>query len=339
MRIPLVRCIVAVAMLSLSSLVPQAFAQPALKPEHQQKIEESLPSKARVAAGKPRKVLIFTHAAGFVHGSIPVGAKAVELLGQKTGAFSSITSNDPASFDDLSGIDAIVMVNTTGDWLNPRTPDAINKLRGQIRDPKFKDLPAAEQEKAKQDLAAAEQAFKPTLDKAKASVEDRRAKILKFLADGGGLVGFHAASDAQYQWPEFGLVIGGYFWGHPWHEKVGITLDDPSHPLLAAFAGKDFEITDEIYQFKDPYSRDNLRILMKLDTSKTNMTKGGINRKDGDFAVSWVRRYGQGRVFYSSLGHREEIYWNPTMLQFYLDGIQFAVGDLPADTLPSAKQK
>ncbi|MEA3365531.1 MAG: HEAT repeat domain-containing protein, partial [Candidatus Hydrogenedentes bacterium] len=65
--------------------------------------------------------------------------------------------------------------------------------------------------------------------------------------------------------------------------------------------------------------------------------KDGIRRDDDDFAVSWVRTYGEGRVFYCSLGHRHEIFWNPAILQHYLDGIQFALGDLAADTTPSAQ--
>ena len=66
------------------------------------------------------------------------------------------------------------------------------------------------------------------------------------------------------------------------------------------------------------------------------MKKAGIRRKDGDFAVSWVRSHGQGRVFYSSLGHRKEIYANEAVLGHYLAGIRFALGDLPAPTTPSA---
>ena len=60
-------------------------------------------------------------------------------------------------------------------------------------------------------------------------------------------------------------------------------------------------------------------------------------RKDDDYAVSWVRTYGQGRVFYCSLGHREEVLWNPLILRHYLAGIQFALGDLEADTTSSAR--
>ena len=81
-------------------------------------------------------------------------------------------------------------------------------------------------------------------------------------------------------------------------------------------------------------SREDLRVLLSLDMSKTS-AKGG--RKDDDYAVSWVHSVGEGRVFYCSLGHRDEIFWNPRILRHYLDGIQYALGDLKANDTPSAK--
>lgn len=164
-----------------------------------------------------------------------------------------------------------------------------------------------------------------------------KQSLLEFVRGGGGLVGIHAATDCFYAWPEFGALIGGYFAGHPWNEAVTIKADDPRHPLAAMFAGRPFTVADEIYQFKEPYSRRRLRVLLTLDTSRTDMNKSGLGRPDGDYAVSWVRNYGLGRVFYCSLGHREEIFWNPLVLQHYLAGIQFALGDLWADATPSAQ--
>ncbi len=320
---------VAAAVVAVSLLSSPLHAQN-LKPDFVKKIDEALPAKPTAAPSKKHKVLIFTHAAGFVHSSIPYGAYAVEAMGKRSGAFESVTSNDPAVFDDLSGYGAIVMVNTTGDWLLPRSPGGEPKPDPNKPDPNFEAKVAA--------WKAAKAKYDAVINAEKAKVESRRKNLLDFLAAGGGLVGFHAASDAQYHWKEFGLIIGGYFWGHPWHEKVGVKLDDPNHKLLAVFEGKDFEIADEIYQFKEPYSRGNLRILLRLDTAKTNMKKNGIHRTDDDFAVAWVRSYEKGNIFYSSLGHREEIYWNPAILKFYLDGIQFALGDLKAETAPSNPQ-
>jgi len=104
--------------------------------------------------------------------------------------------------------------------------------------------------------------------------------------------------------------------------------------LNAAFDGKPFVIADEIYQFGAPYSRDKLRVLLSLEPAKIDPAKPGIKRTDDDFAISWVRQYGKGRVFYCSLGHRDEIFWNPQILAHYLAGIQFALGDLSADAAP-----
>ena len=173
--------------------------------------------------------------------------------------------------------------------------------------------------------------------------DDARLKqnLLAFVKSGKGIIGIHAATDCFYDWTEYGEMMGGYFDGHPWSANSTVTLkiDDPESPICKAFEGKPFTITDEIYQLKGPYSRSRLHVLTSIDTTKTDMTKSGIHRTDGDFAVSWIRNYGKGRVFYCSMGHRKDIYWNPVMLRHYLDGIQFALGDLPADAQPSEAAK
>ena len=164
-----------------------------------------------------------------------------------------------------------------------------------------------------------------------------KKSLVDFVKDGKGIIGIHAATDCFYNWPEYGEMMGGYFDGHPWNERVGVKVDEPAHPVVAAFGGQPFEISDEIYQFRLPYSRYNLRVLLSLEARKTDMSKPGIRRTDGDFAVSWIRGYGKGRVFYCSLGHRSEVFWNPMIMKHYLDGIQFAMGDLAADATPSSR--
>jgi len=112
-------------------------------------------------------------------------------------------------------------------------------------------------------------------------------------------------------------------------------LDDLGHPLCAAFDRKGFDITDEIYVFTKPYSRNDVRVLFSLDMNKTkSKAKFKGKRDDNDYAQSWVKSYGKGRVFYSALGHDHDIFWNKAVLQHWLDGIQFALGDLPACTTP-----
>lgn len=160
--------------------------------------------------------------------------------------------------------------------------------------------------------------------------------LMDFVKSGKGFAGIHSAADCCYTWPTYGDLIGGYFDGHPWNadSNVRVKIDDPGHPITKAFNKDGFDITDEIYQFKDPFSRHKLRVLASLDNSKTDMERKGIKRADQDFAVSWVHRFGKGRVFYCSLGHNKHIFHDPHVLQHYLDGIQFVLGDLKADAAP-----
>jgi type 1 glutamine amidotransferase len=177
-------------------------------------------------------------------------------------------------------------------------------------------------------------------EKAKADQRDAALKknFAAWLSGGKGLAIIHAGIASFRKWPEFGRLGGARFDGHPLGQRtVTLKVDDPRHPLAAAFTTPTFEIKDEIYQVTDPYSRDNLRVLVSIDAAKTDTNVKGINRKDGDFGIVWVKTYGQGRVFYSALGHIHDLFWNAMVLQHWLDGLQFVLGDLKADTTPSAK--
>src|SRR5262249_11614671 len=105
--------------------------------------------------------------------------------------------------------------------------------------------------------------------------------------------------------------------------------------------GKDFEIADEIYMFRDDTAKPTERkFLLVMDIEKMDQKdKDGGKRKDGTYPISWISTFGKGRVFYCSLGHREEIYWNPTILKHYLACIHYALGDLEADATPEKPSK
>ena len=170
----------------------------------------------------------------------------------------------------------------------------------------------------------------------------QRQALLDFVKSGKGLIGIHAAVDNFYSWPEGAALLGGTFQSHPWHADAteAVKVDEPAHPLAAAFGGKGFWINDEIYQITGPYDRSKLRVLLSLDMSKAQNQRPAneIVRTDHDFPISWIKNVdGGGRVFYCSLGHNTNVYWTPQVLQFYLAGIQFALGDLPADATPSAQ--
>ncbi|MGE5609383.1 MAG: ThuA domain-containing protein, partial [Bacillota bacterium] len=178
----------------------------------------------------------------------------------------------------------------------------------------------------------------PPEQKAQAAAPDQRLKqnLVDYLKSGKGLAVIHAGVASFRQWPEFGNIIGARFTNHPWGSGSTVTLkvDEPTHPLAQAFKQTSFPIRDEIYQVGDPYSRTRQRVLLSIDTTHTDMTPKTIVRTDKDFAMTWIKPYGQGRVFYNALGHDHDIFWNPAVLQHWLDGIQFVLGDLPADDTP-----
>jgi type 1 glutamine amidotransferase/sugar phosphate isomerase/epimerase len=172
-----------------------------------------------------------------------------------------------------------------------------------------------------------------------------REGLVRFVREGGGLGGNHGTSHASMDWPEFHEMIGVTRGVHRQNtEKFWVKIDDPHSPLTAAFHGQEFQYEDEFFRFVNPpYSRDKLHVLLSMDVAKTDMSQGtpfmpgSLARPDADYAVSWIRSYGKGRLFFCILGHNPTLFTSPELAQFFLSGIQFMLGDLQADTTPSAK--
>ena len=157
-------------------------------------------------------------------------------------------------------------------------------------------------------------------------------------AGGRGRAGGEAAP--VLQWPEFNKLIGGFFkfhWSDP--QLITVKIDDPKSPLTAMFHGQEFDIHDETYTFaQDSFSRANVHVLTSIDYDKmsaTDKAKEQNPRTDGDYALSYIHREGNGRVFYEGHGHAERIYAITPMLEHIRAGIQYALGDLKADDRPS----
>ena len=163
-----------------------------------------------------------------------------------------------------------------------------------------------------------------------------------FIRNGGGLVANHAVTATSPDWAEFGVILGARGAAHrDGQEKIFIKLDDPSSPLNQVFDGKGFEFTDEIFRFKDPSPRTKVHVLLSIDVAKTDMNQGKCTSncvsEDGEYPLSWVHDYGKGRVFYCALGHNQYVFWDARMLQYFLAGIQFALGDLDASVTPTVQ--
>lgn len=168
--------------------------------------------------------------------------------------------------------------------------------------------------------------------------DDQKAALLDFVKSGKGVIGVHAATDNFYEWPEGAAMMGGLFDGHPWGGggTWAFKIDEPEHPLCKGFNNKGFLTKEEVYKMKAPYSRERSRVLVSLDMEEGRNVPG---REDGDNAVSWIHPFGDGRVFYCSLGHNNHIFQTPEIMQHYIDGIQYALGDLECDDTPSAELK
>jgi len=166
-------------------------------------------------------------------------------------------------------------------------------------------------------------------------MDDQQKKdFISFIHDDGkGFIGIHSAAITFTHWPEYGDMIGGYYDEHPWGTfNAPIIVEDPAFPGMRQFPPA-FYLLDEIYQVKD-FSREKCRVLMRLDASKLDLKNPRVHRTDKDFAVTWAKMYGKGRVYYSTLGHQMEDWDRPDIQKMYTEAIRWSMGLEDADITP-----
>lgn len=289
---------------SIALSVPTLSAQ-TLTPEQRQAIDAALPAKAPATPARPRRLLVVTlqmrngkPVEGPSFSALPSQNYAIEQMGRRTGAFEAVFSNDVEMFRPgrLDQFDAICFCNSLGVL--------------------FDDA-------------------------------ELKKSLMDFVAGGKGIVGIHdgLATFVQWpqydQWPEFGQMLGGTEnGGHPWDGEMAIKIDDPSSPLTAMFAGDTaLTIRDQAFQLQEPSLRDRLRVLLSIDVDRMPAPRGrgffATRVEDKDFPMAWVKRHGEGRVFFTAFGHYTEAFSDGRLLSHYLAGIQYALGDLATDDRPS----
>jgi type 1 glutamine amidotransferase len=267
----------------------------------------ALPATAPATPKQPRRVLVLARAAGFVHSSIPLAARTVEALGQKTGAWTTVITYNAADINtaNLAQYDLIFLDSTTGQFLDDPNDAAATAARREAL------LSFVRGGKGLAGIHAATDTY-------------------------------HAGGKPL--WPEFNTMIGGSFkfhWNNP--TLISVKIDDVNNPINRAFTRTNaegqrvavpFQVTDEVYTFsQDSWSRERVRTLTSVNYDAMpqvikDQEPANGRRTDGDYGLSYIRREGQGRVFVQVLGHDHAIYKMPSMLEHILAGVQYAIGDL-----------
>ncbi len=268
-------------------------------------VEKNAPAKPTVVAA-PRNLLVFSLRTGFDHRVMPHVDRVFEILGRKSGAFkTTITTNlEWLIPEHLAPYDVLVLNNNCS--IAPRRNLFLDELETNATYASW----TAAQRQAKAD-----------------ALEE---SLLNFVASGKGLVVIHGAPTMLNNSPRFTAMVGGAFDYHPANQEITIRPVDESHPLVAAFRGQGaFIHRDEPYCFKGAYDKLDFRPLLVMDTRTLRDDQGRIGQRTR--YVAWIRRHGEGRVFYCSPSHFPESYESPTLLRFLLDGVQYATGDLKCD--------
>jgi type 1 glutamine amidotransferase len=319
-------------------------------------------------------VLLITHSGGFIHSSVVEAEKVLKDLGAKNG-FEVVCwrfTNDPdksVKYKVKEGDKEIEKEGTALEQYSARfkasTKEGVSRDQiGRINADSLKPFDAV--------------FFFTTGDPV---ADDKElAALLDFVKGGKGFLGTHCATDTMYKYDKYGEMIGAYFDGHPLGGKTKVLVEDTKHPITQGL-GESFEISDELYQFRTPYSRDKLRVLMRLDplwveqrkadekkrmaedkTKKEQQLaklkadgkgdsddakklgkelqdwdkkKPSIKREDNDYAMAWVRTYGKGRVFYTALGHGENVWRDPRFQNLVVQAIKWSTGQVDGDATPS----
>ncbi len=272
------------------------------------KIGNLAPSETTVKVNTKKHILIFSLHTGYEHWNIPHSESVVKLVAENSGAFTVTTSKDIRIFErnNLEKYDAIVLNN------NCSISDQRNIFWDVLKtDSSMTD--SKKQKKAKQ-------------------LENN---LLKFVKKGKGLFILHGGIVMQNKSEAFGKMVGGSFDYHPKQQKINVKLVESEHPLVKAFNGEGFDHIDEPYFFNNAYFDYNFRPLLYMEADKLNGKKEEV--KDTIKYISWIKKYGKGRVFYSSPSHNAQSFENPRLLQYFLDGLQYAVGDLECDDSPMKK--
>jgi type 1 glutamine amidotransferase len=145
--------------------------------------------------------------------------------------------------------------------------------------------------------------------------------FLGWIRNGGAFLGTHSASDTYHDQPRYLDMLGAEFQTHGNQATVDVNVEQPDHPADAGL-GSHFEILDEIYHFTSN-NRGHVNMLLSLSRAPADGLPG--ENQPTDMPISWTKGYGLGRVFYTALGHREEVWQDPRFQMHLLGALRWAL--------------
>lgn len=255
-----------------------------------------------VADAGPRRVLLLTHSAGYRHGVLPTAEAVLAEISGREGDLEIVSwegHKQPSEAIDLKALTGELLATFDG---------VLFFTTGEL-----------------------------PLDPA------QKQALLDFVSGGGAYIGVHSASDTFYQWAEYGELVGGYFRTHSWnHLPLTLKVEDAKHPATRML-GNEWTLADEFYRFgmteeesmgPVAFSRERVHVLLSIDTAKSDISKQrgvipgrfDIMEADGDYPLAWCREYGEGRSFYTALGHREDVWQSEKFQAHLIGGMRWALG-------------
>ncbi len=265
-----------------------------------------------VAAKKPVKhLLVVTVTKGFRHDSIPLAEEIIERIGKETGDWETD------------------FVRTDEEMQTKMTPEALKRYDAVCFASTTGTLPLPDPN-----------------------------GFLQYIRDGHGFIAMHAGSDTFHEWPgqqggvsEYIKMLGAEFQTHHSQSSNQPVILDPSspatRPLIEAahpvsgeqpkpqptyVTGNRWHTFDEMYLFKN-VDRPALHVLVYMDKHPDDGSPEA--NQPGEYLIAWVKSYGKGRVFYTSLGHRQDMWNDPLYQKHITGGIRFALGLARGNTKPN----
>jgi type 1 glutamine amidotransferase len=245
----------------------------------------SLPAGHRA----PKKLLVVSVTTGFRHASIPALGKMLSQLATNSGEFTVDFVSQPPGHSP-TGFPKKLKDNAT-----PEEKTAFDSAEAKWTESLKAELQKLSPENLKKYDGVV---FVSTTGYQPLPLPDA-AGFFKWLKAGHAFIGLHAATDI-HGWPEYTEMIGGEFAHHGAQTNVICLNQDKKNPATAGLPAEWAVSLEEIYQFKS-YDPAKVHDLLIMDKHPEHQ------EQRGHFAVSWCKDYGAGKVFYTSLGHREDV--------------------------------